>query len=200
MERIHKIWEHPLYQEHFQALQTAESDRIFCRHTLEHFLDVARLTYINSLEAQAAYPKVLIYAAALLHDIGRYEQIAHGIPHEQAGAELAGRIMEDCEFLPAEIQEVQAAIQSHRGSGTSDAANAQNCSSIAPASESQICTLAGDAVDTHGSGTAAWDFRSTWSLSTQLAAADKRSRCCFACPAASECNWSPEKKNLQILI
>jgi hypothetical protein len=108
--------------------------------------------------------------------------------------------MEDCEFLPAEIQEVQAAIQSHRGSGTSDAANAQNCSSIAPASESQICTLAGDAVDTHGSGTAAWDFRSTWSLSTQLAAADKRSRCCFACPAASECNWSPEKKNLQILI
>jgi hypothetical protein len=224
MERIHKIWEHPLYQEQFQLLQDAESDRIFCRHTLEHFLDVARLTYISSLEAQADYPKVLIYATALLHDIGRYGQIAHGIPHEQAGAELAGRIMADCGFLPEEIQEVQAAILSHRGSRTSaaadtqncsltdSAANMKNCSSTDHAAKAQICTLAGDAtdtqkpalagdvVDTHGSGTAAWDFRSTWSLSTQLAAADKHSRCCFACPAASECNWSPEKKNLQILI
>lgn len=160
MERIHKIWEHPLYQEQFRNLQLAEADRIFCRHTLEHFLDVARLAYISSLENNAALAKEMIYAAALLHDIGRYAQISQGIPHEKAGADLAGKIMADCGFLPEEISAVQEAILSHRGSQA---------------------------------GTAA-------ALAQFLYRADKQSRCCFACPAADECNWSTEKKNLQLVI
>ena len=71
MERIQKILNHPLYQEQFKLLQDAEKDREFCRHTMEHFVDVARLMYIYTLEEKTNVSKELIYAAALLHDIGQ---------------------------------------------------------------------------------------------------------------------------------
>ena len=46
MIRVNQIWKHPIYQEQLQALQMLEADRKFCRHTPEHFLDVARLAYM----------------------------------------------------------------------------------------------------------------------------------------------------------
>ena len=72
MERIQKILNHPLYQEQFKLLQNAEKDREFCRHTMEHFVDVARLMYIYTLEEKTNVSKELIYAAALLHDFTWY--------------------------------------------------------------------------------------------------------------------------------
>ena len=50
MDRVNQIWRHPVYQEHYKKIQELESERIFCRHTPEHFLDVARLMYIYVLE------------------------------------------------------------------------------------------------------------------------------------------------------
>ena len=88
MERIHKIQNHPVYKEEYRLLTEAEKERFFCRHTMEHFLDVARLMYIKNLEEQAGLDKELIYAAALLHDIGRYLQLTEGIPHQQAGEHM----------------------------------------------------------------------------------------------------------------
>ena len=69
MKRIDQILSHPVFREQFALLQEAEKDRIFCRHTMEHFLDVARLMYIYNLEDQAGFSKEMIYAAGLLHDI-----------------------------------------------------------------------------------------------------------------------------------
>ena len=66
MKRIDQILSHPVFQEQFALLQEAEKDRIFCRHTMEHFLDVARLMYIYNLEDQAGFSKEMIYAAGLL--------------------------------------------------------------------------------------------------------------------------------------
>ena len=43
MDRVNQIWNHPLYQTELRKLQLLEADREFCRHTPEHFLDVARL-------------------------------------------------------------------------------------------------------------------------------------------------------------
>ena len=63
---------HPFFQELVQNLQQAEKGRIFCRHTMEHFLDTARLMYIYNLEDGAPVKKDIIYAAALLHDLGRF--------------------------------------------------------------------------------------------------------------------------------
>ena len=75
MDRVNQIWSHPAYQEHYKKIQELESERIFCRHTPEHFLDVARLMYIYALEEHLELPKELIYAAALLHDIGRAQYV-----------------------------------------------------------------------------------------------------------------------------
>lgn len=117
MERIHRIQNHPVFANQYRLLQEAESERFFCRHTMEHFLDVARLMYIYNLEEGAGIDKELIYAAALLHDLGRYEQISRGTPHHIAGARIAGPIMRDCGFGEQEIRAVQEAIESHRTQG-----------------------------------------------------------------------------------
>ena len=67
MDRVNQIWRHPVYQEHYKKIQELESERIFCRHTPEHFLDVARLMYIYALEEHLELSKERIYAAALLY-------------------------------------------------------------------------------------------------------------------------------------
>lgn len=112
--RIRRIQEHPRFRELCAALGEAEKDRVFCRHTTEHFLDVARLMYIYCLEDGAGIGKDLIYAAALLHDLGRLEERLYGTPHEEAGARIAGGILADCGFSESEIRSVQRAIMGHR--------------------------------------------------------------------------------------
>jgi putative nucleotidyltransferase with HDIG domain len=161
MERIQKIRQHPLYQEQFALLQKAEENRIFCRHTMEHFLDVARLMYIYNLEEKAGTDPELIYASALLHDIGRYEQLTVGIPHEESGARISGVILDNCGFSFEEIHRVQQAILSHRSKSD--------------------------------------DLPETDPLAGWLQKADKQSRNCFCCPAASACNWPETKKNKEII-
>ena len=96
--RISLIWRHPLYQKHCKKIQELEKDRIFCRHTPEHFLDVARLMYIYSLENKLDLSREIIYATALLHDIGRAQQYLSGISHDIAGTEIAGKILTDLHF------------------------------------------------------------------------------------------------------
>ena len=114
MKRVNLIYHHPVFQEKFRALQEAEKDRMFCRHTLEHFIDVARLMYIYSLEHDLSASKELIYAMALMHDIGRIDQIEMGIPHERAGAVLCDVILPDCGFTEEETEMIKASILHHR--------------------------------------------------------------------------------------
>ena len=114
--RVQAIWQHPLYQKHLNALTRLESDRIFCRHTPEHFLDVARLAYIHALESHASASKELIYCTALLHDIGRAEQYRSGIPHDEAGAQIAEQILADLNFSESEKAQILTAIGEHRSS------------------------------------------------------------------------------------
>ena len=120
MKRIDQIVSHPVFREQFTLLQEAEKDRIFCRHTMEHFLDVARLMYIYTLEDQAGFSKEMLYVAGLLHDIGRYEQMEQGTPHHLAGARLAELILTDCGFSPEEQEPILAAIRSHRVKDTAE--------------------------------------------------------------------------------
>ena len=65
MIRIEQIMAHPLYIESMAGIQDAERDRIFCRHGLEHCLDVARILYIIVLEQHLDYDKEVIYAIIL---------------------------------------------------------------------------------------------------------------------------------------
>ena len=88
MTRVNAIWQHPLYQQNLKDLIHLEADRIFCRHTPEHFLDVARLAYIFALERGLNCSRELIYCTALLHDIGRVRQYMDGTPHDEAGVQI----------------------------------------------------------------------------------------------------------------
>lgn len=117
MTRVQAIWQHPLYQKHLTALTRLEADRIFCRHTPEHFLDVARLTYIFALERNLDCSRELIYCTALLHDIGRAEQYTTGTPHDEAGARIAETILSDLDFSSEEKESILSAIEEHRSSG-----------------------------------------------------------------------------------
>ena len=181
MERVNRIWRHRTYQECLEKIRAHEETREFCRHTPEHFLDVARLTYMLALEEgilpEEEIPreeipgeasaerknrlsefKELIYAAGLLHDIGRHLQYEKGIPHEKASAEIAEKILPDCGFSESEREMVLLLIRSHR--------TAQK-----------------------GTALAALFYR-----------ADKLSRNCFACPVQEKCDWPETKKNLEIKL
>ena len=121
MKRVNAILRHPLFAEKLRLLNELEAERIFCRHDLTHLLDVARLMWIDVLEQGLDMDRDVVYAAALLHDLGRTEQIQNGVPHEQASAFLAEKILPDAGFTAEETKTVIAAIRCHRGSAPSDA-------------------------------------------------------------------------------
>lgn len=114
MERVNRILTHPVFRQKLTELEALEREREFCRHGLDHLLAVARLMLIYNGEEGAGIPREILYAAALLHDIGRGSQYTAGIPHEQAGVEIAAPILADCGFDGEESRRILAAIGSHR--------------------------------------------------------------------------------------
>ena len=114
MKRVNAIVNHPLFKEGMEQNRICEQNRIFCKHDMDHFLDVARLAYIFSMERNYKLDKELIYAAALLHDIGRWQQYTQGIPHDKAGARTAEKILKDTEFSCEEKKMIICAIEGHR--------------------------------------------------------------------------------------
>ncbi|MCM1327113.1 MAG: HD domain-containing protein [Bacteroidales bacterium] len=114
MDRIDKILKHDLFLYHLRKNQEAEADRCFCRHDMAHFLDVARIGEILRLEEEQELEREWIYAAALLHDLGKHIQYEDGTPHEMAGAEIAPVILKDCDFSEEESRRIVEAIRGHR--------------------------------------------------------------------------------------
>ena len=198
MKRIDAILQNEKYREHLRENFLAETDRIFCKHDLQHFLDVARIAVLISYENELQIDRELIYAAALLHDIGRHEQYSKGIPHEEAGARIAAEIMEECGFTEEERQAVVEAIADHRG--TKDKKSGED-------SNSELHNVINNNLDESENdqskeskmfGVVFEDHVGSEALKWILYRADKASRACFACAAKDLCNWSNEKKNLQI--
>ena len=58
--------------------------------------------------------KGIIYATALLHDLGRADQYEKGISHEEAGAILAEEILTDCGYTREERKFMTDTILRHR--------------------------------------------------------------------------------------
>ena len=161
MDRVNAVICHPLYLEYYHRLERAEKERIFCRHQMSHLLDVARIAYIRNLEKGYGFRKDVIYAAAVLHDIGKALQYEEKVPHEIAGERIAGEILDtlpkETGFSEEEKRTIKNAVRGHR--------------------------RLRDGADT---------------LEKLLYEADKASRLCLSCPANRECNWSEEKKNMEI--
>ena len=114
MDRIDKILKHDLFLYHLSKNQEAEADRRFCRHDIVHFLDVARIGEILRLEEGLELDREWIYAAALLHDLGKHIQYEDGTSHEKAGGEIAPVILKDCDFSEEESHRIVEAILGHR--------------------------------------------------------------------------------------
>ena len=119
MEKVYKITLNNIYKTKYDRLQILEKEREFCNHTMEHFIDVARIAYIINLEENLGIKKQIIYAAALLHDIGRADEYDYGIPHHTAGAQIAEEILNSMDiFDDNEIKDILEAIKEHRSNSS----------------------------------------------------------------------------------
>lgn len=114
MERVTNIIKNEEYKQCVKSIKMHEKKRKFCKHNKKHFFDVARIAYILNLERNLNLDKEVIYAAALLHDIGKFLQYESGIPHDLASAEIAAEILKQCKFKEEEIREIVIAIKEHR--------------------------------------------------------------------------------------
>lgn len=111
-DRYKKILTDPVFQEHMKIINESEKDRIFCCHGIAHLADTARISYIISLENSAGIPKDIIYAAALVHDLGRACSDTD-VPHSVAGLKAAEKILENCGYTGDEIALVTDAVSAH---------------------------------------------------------------------------------------
>lgn len=123
MERIDKILNHELFLFHLHQNESAEAQRHFCCHNMVHFLDVARIGMIINMEEELGVDKELIYAAALLHDMGKHIQYEDGTPHEIASAEIAPKILVDSGFDDKETCVIVDAILLHRDASIKEEPN-----------------------------------------------------------------------------
>lgn len=114
MDRINSILNDKLFQNCLKEIAESEKDRKFCGHGLKHFLDVARIAYILNLERNYKIDKDIIYAASLLHDIGRGAEYREGIPHEKASLEISEIVLHNCGFNDNEKHFIIKAIAHHR--------------------------------------------------------------------------------------
>ena len=125
-----------------------------------------------NLEGGFGLARDVVYAAALLHDIGRAAEYSKGISHDVAGVEIARRILgtvvAEQRFSSAEAEAIVKAVRGHRADGV----DAVSC---------ELSSLSSR-------------------LACVIAEADHRSRPCFACSACATCYWPEEKKNMAVRV
>ena len=114
MDRIDNILNNQTFKKCINRINEAEKNRKFCLHNIEHSIDVARIAYIISLQNNLSVEKDVIYATALLHDIGRAEEYDNGISHHEASSTIAKEILAGSGFDEAEIQMICDAIKKHK--------------------------------------------------------------------------------------
>ena len=121
MPRVDAVWASEGFQVRYRRIRELERSRPYCGHGLDHLLDVARLMWVRVLEDGPALDRELVYAAALLHDIGRADEYLSGEPHDAAGARAAREILESLpegtRFPPADVDAICAAVRAHRSAG-----------------------------------------------------------------------------------
>lgn len=152
-----------------KKLEEKEKQRLFCKHGLSHFLDVARIAWILTLEQtlqegmnveHLAQQKDKIYLTALLHDLGRlaeYDQkLSQG--HAQEGVSMAWKFLKRIGYPEHKAREIIYAVGEHSG-----------------------------------------EEKTNHDLSNLIKRADNSSRNCFFCEAQGQCNWSVERRNQTVL-
>lgn len=167
MERYNKILQNEEYKRLLKRLAELESDRKFCRHGLTHLTGVCRIAYIMALENNLKITKDVIYAAGLLHDIGRVAEYEKNVSHDEESARIARGVLGKCDYTEEEITLICQAIHGHRGSAENVHTNKYS-----------------------------YDGKTELdNLAYILKRADKLSRNCFDCDVYEECKWQESMKN-----
>ena len=123
MEKVNEILSNEKYRKNLIILGELEEDRVFCKHGIEHFLDVARIAYIRALEGNMPYSKEIIYAIALLHDIGRVLEYKENIPHHEGSLILSKEILDETSFSREDKEKILKAISEHRNVAADELSN-----------------------------------------------------------------------------
>ena len=183
MKRVNNIINDSVFRTELQRIDKYEKDRIYCRHGINHMMDVARIAYIYVLEKPYEVDKEIVYAAALLHDIGRGRQYETGENHDAAGVRIAADILSRSGFSDDECKLILSAVAGHRGYTDIKCGDIQSDKAI---------------MKTHlfsgGSEVTAEEFASL------IKTADNESRQCFMCSASDTCKWSDSRKNHRLFI
>ena len=114
LDMVNEIINNSNYIKYSILLEELEKDRVFCKHGIGHSLSVARIAYIKVLEDKLSYSKQVIYAIALLHDIGRVLEYKENIPHDTGSLILSKKILDQTSFSSLDKQLILKAIGEHR--------------------------------------------------------------------------------------
>lgn len=122
-DRVNRILQNEQYLLYREKISLHEEGRVFCHHDMGHFLDVARIAMILNEKENYGIEDEMIYAAALLHDIGRWQQYETGADHALVSASLAPEILAACGFSEAERELIVSAIATHRDQSVTEQKN-----------------------------------------------------------------------------
>ena len=114
MKNTDIVLNHKIFNEKINKIENDEKTRVFCKHDFSHLMDVARICYIINLEENLNIDKDLIYVTALLHDLGRADEVDTGINHSILSQEIAKEILEDLDFNDESKQRIINAIKGRR--------------------------------------------------------------------------------------
>ena len=168
--RYSEIINNKEYRRLLMEVEDLEENREYCRHGLEHLLDVARISYIMILEDGAEISKDIIYAASLFHDIGRGKAYQSGGNHDKVSADIAKKLLPDYGYNNDEVNQICDAIVSHSGR--------VNIEEFKKKRQDKI----------------------KLSIADYLKVSDQLSRNCFSCKVSDNCKWNEEEKNTNIKI
>ena len=114
MDRVTRILNDAFYKKQIKKIYESEYDREYCRHGFGHAISVARIAYILALENRCTVRKDVVYAASLLHDIGRYTPEEKELGHHAAGAGVAEDVLIRAGYTEAERKVICEAIRAHK--------------------------------------------------------------------------------------
>lgn len=120
MKKVNEILNNDKYIKYINEIKCLEKNRIYCRHDMRHFLDMARIAYIIVLEEGLDYSKEVIYGIGLLHDIGRAEEYKNNINHDEAGVAIAKEILKETSYTDYEKSIILNAIANHGEKNSED--------------------------------------------------------------------------------
>ena len=101
------------YIKRLKEIDEAEKERRFCRHSLDHLVSVARIGALIAVDEGLDISRDVIYATALLHDIGRWSELEKKHDHSEAGAMYAEGILRRAGYSEQDISEITHAIRCH---------------------------------------------------------------------------------------